>query len=211
MSFILFDLDGTLVDSSRGIKNAFHYAFRQLNFPLPSDEVLRTFIGPPLEDSFRRYFSDELEVSKAVTIYRDYYNEKGVYEVELYPDVTRMLDRLTTYGHKLYITSSKNEPMISVMLSHLGILGYFTNVYGDTATRTNKTAVIAACLAEENVPLDQAIIVGDTKYDMIGGKNTGIGTIGVTWGFGLEEELLLNGADCLCHSPLEIENSLETM
>lgn len=208
MKSILFDLDGTLVDSSLGIKNSFADAFDKLALPLPDPETLRTFIGPPLESSFSKYVT---EVDNAVNIYREYYREHGVYQVSLYPDIEKLLNELVTAGHKLYITSSKNEAMIHVMLKHLGIESYFTAIYGDTPQRNNKTKVIAACLRQENLNKQDALIIGDTAFDMVGGTNNGIAKLGVTWGFGLEEELLQVGADEICHLPLDILKVLETL
>jgi len=106
MTSILFDLDGTLVDSSSGIINSFVYAFEKLALPLPNQETLRTFIGPPLEDSFRPYVKD---VDNAVAIYRKYYGQFGVFEAQCYPKIVELLETLVNQEHKLYITSSKND------------------------------------------------------------------------------------------------------
>lgn len=206
MTSILFDLDGTLADSSLGIKKSFAYTFKKLALPFPEEETLRTLIGPPLEDSFRHYVND---VDTAVTIYREYYKKFGVFEAELYPKIQELLEQLVANGVNLYVTSSKNEPMIYVMLEHLNIDKYFTGIYGHTPERPNKTEVIKTCLSSEQINHQEAAIVGDTKFDIFGGKNTGIKTIGVTWGFGLESELLLAGADYICHSPLDILKVIE--
>lgn len=208
MKSILFDLDGTLVDSSIGIKNSFAYAFDKLGLPCPKPEILRTFIGPPLEDSFTPYVSD---VNLAVKTYREYYKKNGVFEVELYPDIEQLLKDLVANNYKLYITSSKNEPMIHVMLKHLKIDKYFTGIYGHTPKQLNKTEVIKACLSSEPMAANDTMIIGDTKFDIIGGKNNNIKTIGVTWGFGLESELLSAGADNICFSPSEIIKAIETV
>ncbi|WP_238385648.1 HAD hydrolase-like protein [Streptococcus sp. S784/96/1] len=115
---------------------------------MPRPKMTRTFIGPPLEDSFRQYVDD---VDKAVTIYRDYYKNIGVFEVKLYPCIEQLLKELVANHFNLYITSSKNEPMIHVMLKHLNIDRFFTGIYGHTCDRNNKIKVIEACLLSENI------------------------------------------------------------
>lgn len=99
MRSILFDLDGTLADSSLGIKKSFAYTFKKLALPFPEEKTLRTLIGPPLEDSFRHYVND---VDTAVTIYREYYKKLGVFEAELYPKIQELLEQLVVNGVNLY-------------------------------------------------------------------------------------------------------------
>lgn len=87
MKAIFFDLDGTLVDSSQGILNAFKFSFDQLNHDCPSIEELSNYIGPPLETTFSNFFSDKLKVEKAISYFREYYKDQGVYQVQLYQDI----------------------------------------------------------------------------------------------------------------------------
>lgn len=205
MKAILFDLDGTLIDSSRGIKNGFAHTFKKLGIPFPDEDTLRTFIGPPLEDTFKRYLTSPSEIDKAVKIYREFYKEQGAFEASVYPDIPEFLADLKKSGYQIYVTSSKLDALIPVILKAFNLDSYFTGLYGHTNQRPNKTEVIKACLTAENISSEDAVIIGDTSFDMIGGKNVGIATIGVTWGFGLEAELRTAGADYICQTTQDIK------
>lgn len=208
MKHIFFDLDGTVVDSSEGILAAFRYAFEEMGLPSPDQAILETFIGPPLEVSFAD-FGDDDWVQKAITSFRTYYREKGVFQVEVYKGLTEHLTDLKQIGYPLYITTSKNHEMALKMLEYLEVDSYFTAVYGALPDSYNKADVIRRAIAENQLALQDCAIVGDTKFDMIGGKEVGIETIGVLWGFGKQDELLENGADHLISQPQELVKLLE--
>ena len=184
MTSVLFDLDGTLVNSSPGILAAFHFAFERLQLPLLTDKELSTFIGPPLEVTFAQYFTEKDDIDRAIQTFREYYNQKGVHQVSLYPGIADLLEELNRLGYSLYVTTSKHEPMAQLMLTELGIMKYFKQVYGSTPEHFHKADVIATCLKDHQLPLDTTAIIGDTKFDMLGGKETVIRSIGGTWGWG---------------------------
>lgn len=205
MISILFDLDGTLVDSSDGIFNAFRYAFKQMNIELLDDNDMRSFIGPPLEVTFQQLFDKQDDIETAISYFRDYYQRKGVYEVTVYLGIVESLQRLVDSGHRLFVTTSKHEPMAKQMLEKLNLSLYFTNIYGSTDKRYHKEDVIKACIMDNQLLKENTYIVGDTLFDMIGGQKMGIKTIGVTWGFGTINELIKNGADYIYHTPSELK------
>lgn len=196
MTTLLFDLDGTLVDSSPGILSAFSHTFHHLGQPLPPQEDLLSFIGPPLETTLANYFTDK-DLEEALATFRDYYAKTGVYQYTLYDGVKAVLEQLTAAGYQLFVTTSKNQEMAQVMMTEQGLDTYFTGIYGAVQDRHHKADVIQACLADHHLDLTSVSIIGDTKYDMIGGKAIGIQTIGVTWGFGSKESLLQHGADLI--------------
>ncbi|XCY64220.1 HAD hydrolase-like protein [Streptococcus iniae] len=132
----------------------------------------------------------------------------GVRQTHLYPDIIDLLQKLRNLDLSLYVTTSKYEPMAIRMLKELGIDKYFDNIYGATATRFHKSDLIKDCLIDNTIPLSDALIVGDTKFDIIGSNEVGIKSIGVTWGFGTAEELLLNKADAIISHPFELVNLL---
>ncbi|MEX2804678.1 HAD hydrolase-like protein [Streptococcus sp. H31] len=208
MKSILFDLDGTLVNSSSGIKSSFRYTFEQLNLTVPDDKVLSTFIGPPLETTFSNLFRSEELVKKAIAYFRLYYKEKGVHDVFVYQGIYGALTDLKAANYELYVTTSKNESMAQFMLDELGLSKFFKAIYGATPHRFKKDDVIRACLLSENINQNEALIIGDTKFDIIGGISAGIKTLGITWGSGLEADLLNSGADKICHSPDNIKKVL---
>ena len=208
MKFILFDLDGTLVNSSSGIKASFRHTFKELKLAVPSDKELSTFIGPPLETTFSALLNSKETVQKAIANFRLYYKKKGVYDVFIFQGISEALRELKTAGYQLYVTTSKNEAMALLMLNELGLSDFFRAVYGAVPHRFKKADVISTCLSLENISKEDALIIGDTKFDIIGGKSVGIKTLGVTWGIGTEADLLENGADKVCHTPADIKKAL---
>lgn len=211
MKYILFDLDGTLVNSSLGIKATFNYAFEKLQLPLQTDKQLSTFIGPPLEVTFGHYFEQSDEVNHAIKTFRDYYGEKGVHQVSLYTGIAEALQELNDLNYSLFVTTSKHQPMANLMLTELGIISHFKKVYGSTPEYFHKADVIKACLTEQGIQAHEAVIIGDTKFDMIGGQKTGVRRLGVTWGFGSLESLQEHGAESICHYPYDIKKALSSL
>ena len=196
MQALLFDLDGTLVDSSKGIANSFQHTFDVLKVPKPDAKTIRSFMGPPLED-------------KAVTIYRPYYHETRPYAYTLFSHITEALTALKNEGLQLYVATSKYEPVALQMCQDLEIATYFHGIYGSSPDRVHKADVIQYALSSNGIPRDQALIIGDTKFDLIGGQTVGIKTMAVTWGFGDLDDLLLYSPDYICHTPLEILSTLK--
>ncbi|MGT2772234.1 HAD-IA family hydrolase [Streptococcus marimammalium] len=209
MTTLLFDLDGTLANSSKGILNAFKYTIEKLNLPAHSNNQLLEYIGPPLETTFTKFYTEKKDIDKAVKTFREYYNEKGVYETELYSGIFTLLNDLKKSSHPIYVTTSKNEPMANLMLENLHIKEYFTGIYGALPKRYHKADVIDFAIKKHSLDKKTTIIVGDTIYDMIGGKKNNITTLGVTWGFGKEKDLIDKGADIICHEPGDIKKHLK--
>ena len=208
MQASFFDLDGTLVDSSKGITESFQHTFDTLKVPQPDLETIRSFMGPPLISSFEATLPETL-VDQAVTIYRQYYHEKGQYKTTLFPQIVDALESLKNNGFELYVTTSKYEPVALQMCQDLGIADYFNGIYGSSPVYVHKADVIQHTLSINNIPKEEALIIGDTKFDLIGGQTVGIKTMAVTWGFGNLEELLLYSPDYICHSPLDILETLK--
>ena len=204
MTSILFDLDGTLVDSSLGIFNAFRHSFQQMGLEVLDDSRLRSFIGPPLEVTFQQLFDKQDAIDTAISHFRDYYHQKGVHEATVYDGIAETLQTLIDKGCQLFVTTSKHEPMAKQMLDNLHLSQYFTNIYGSTEHRYHKEDVIIACMTTNHLIKEDTYIVGDTVFDMIGGQNVGIKTIGVTWGFGTANDLRKNGANQIYNTPAEL-------
>ena len=201
LTHIFFDLDGTLVDSSEGIHNGFVQTFERLGLPVPSDQKIRTFMGPPLEVTFKEEISEE-GADQAET--------KGQMEAHLYDGIKEVLEYLSQDSNKkMFITTSKNEPIALKMCQHLGITEYFDGIYGSTPTAFHKADVLQRAITENQAPKDQSVIVGDTKFDLIGGKTVGIKTIAVTWGFGKNETLLAENPDFIADTTQELWDILK--
>ena len=207
LSAIFFDLDGTLVDSSIGIHNGFTYTFEQLGVPSPDAKTIRGFMGPPLETSFASCLPAD-QVETAIQLYRSYYKEKGVYEAQLFPQIKNLLTELAQQ-YPLYITTTKNTPTAIDMTSNFEINQFFDGIYGSNPQALHKADVIRQALTTHDLAPEKVVIVGDTKFDMIGAQETGIKKLAVTWGFGDETELMTYHPDWIAHHPIDILQHLQ--
>lgn len=192
---ILFDLDGTLTDSGEGIINCAELALRHFGLPIPDREEMRTFVGPPLGDTFRRFGVPADRVEEAIAVYRSRYIPIGKFENTPYPGIRELLETLKGEGCRLYVATSKPEGMSVEILEHFGLAQYFDRICGATmdASRSTKEAVIEYLL-EQNGRTDNMVMVGDTKFDILGAKAHGIPAIGVAWGYGKISEMREAGA-----------------
>ena len=195
MKSIVFDLDGTLTDSGEGIMNCAVYALSHFGIPAPPEAELRPFVGPPLTETFARFGVPKDQLEEAVRIYRSRYLPIGKFENHPYPGIQELLEKLKADGHTLYVATSKPEVTSIEILQHFGMDGYFEKICGASTdfSRNSKEAVIAYLL-ESCGARDNAIMVGDTAYDVIGAKAHGIPTVGVSWGYGLVSDIENAGA-----------------
>ena len=206
---ILFDLDGTLTDSGEGIINCAIYALEYYGLPIPSREELRSIVGPPLHKSLVKFGVPVEEADNAVAKYRERYIPIGKFENTPYPGIQELLERLKADGHHLFVATSKPEAMSVEILEHFGLAHYFDRICGASldTSRSTKEAVIAyllnECGAQEN-----AIMVGDTDFDVIGANAHGIPTIGVSWGYGTVESMEKAGAAAIVHTMDELYTAL---
>ena len=202
---ILFDLDGTLTDSGEGIINCVIYALERFGLPVPEREALRYFVGPPLHESFVKQGVPADRAEEAVAVYRERYVPTGMFENNPYPGVRELLENLKAEGYTLYVASSKPEWMCVEILKHFELDQYFHMICGATmdTSRTNKEAVIEY-LIQENGKTDNMIMVGDTKFDVLGAKFHGIPCIGVSWGYGSVTEMQESGATAIVNTMTEL-------
>lgn len=203
MKDLFFDLDGTLVDSSEGIINCFKLTFQSVNLPIPELDTLRTFIGPPLESTFAKY-GDQNLVDKMMSIYRRHYRDKGVNQVKLYEGIINSLNILKSQNYQLYIATSKNQEMAVKMLTDLSIIDLFEGIYGALEDSFHKADILKRAIEQRQINPKQALMIGDTHFDMVGGKAVNMTCLGVLWGFGAKESLLEHGADHLVKEPTQI-------
>ena len=192
---VLFDLDGTLTDSGEGIINCATLALRHFGLPIPAYEDMRTFVGPPLRDSFIRFGVPADQADEAIRVYRSRYIPTGMFENTPYPGVRELLEALRAEGYTLYVATSKPEEMSVTILEKFDLAKYFHRICGASidSSRSTKDAVIAYLLESSGAKEDM-VMVGDTKYDILGAKAHGIPAIGVGWGYGKVEEMEEAGA-----------------
>ena len=201
---VLFDLDGTLTDPGEGITNSVAYALAKYGIAVEDKTALYAFIGPPLIDSFRKFYSfSEEQARQAVEFYREYYRDRGMFENGVYEGIPGMLERLQAAGLTLAVATSKPEVFARQILAHYGLDGFFAFVGGSNldGSRTKKSEVIAyvleACGVTDN---SRVLMVGDREHDILGAKAVGIDSLGVLFGYGSREELETAGAEYLAEN-----------
>lgn len=164
-------------------------------------------MGPPLETSFSSCLPAN-QIELAIQLYRSYYKEKGMYEAQLFPQIKDLLTELAQQ-YPVYITTTKNTPTAVHMTSNFGIDHFFDGIHGSSPQALHKADVIRQALTAHNLAPENVVIVGDTKYDMIGAQETGIKKLAVTWGFGDVEDLMTYQPDWVAHQPTDILRQLQ--
>lgn len=207
--YIFFDLDGTLTDPALGITNSVMHALTHFGFSVADRSELFSFIGPPLLDSFQRFYGLTPEQAhEAVDKYREYYAPTGIFENEVYAGIPETLQSLQNAGYKLCVATSKPESFAVQIIEHFGLSKYFAGVFGAAMdeTRTNKDEVINYALETLGVTArGRVLMIGDREYDVLGAKRCGLaGCIGCLFGYGSREELTNAGAIALAEHPSEI-------
>ena len=211
---ILFDLDGTLTDSSLGITNSVRFALEKMDLPVPAREELLPFIGPPLKESFSKYFhlSDQ-DSQRAVAFYRQYFSKIGLFENQLYPDVLPVLSDLSASGKKLILATSKPQIFAVQILEHFQIKDFFQVIAGATldGQRSTKADVIQHALEMAQISdTRQCLMVGDRKHDIEGANAHLMDSAGVLYGFGSINELEEAGATYILDKLADLPSLIET-
>ncbi|GAA1800780.1 HAD hydrolase-like protein [Agromyces neolithicus] len=210
-SAVLFDLDGTIVDSATDIMASLEHAFTELGLPVPADDVLRSYVGPPLLDSLRMTagFTDA-EAWRALGVYRDHYGER-LLASPVFPGVAGVLARLHAAGVPIALATSKPESMARAVLEHNDLTQYFTVIAGasEDEERSTKADVVAHALRGlqvAGVDTENSVMVGDRGYDTLGALANGVPTILVEWGYGSPAEA--GDALAVVHSADQLRNLL---
>ena len=198
MNYIFMDLDGTITNSAEGILNCFEYALNHFGIEVENRADLEQFIGPPLKRSFMEGFGfDEDKANEAVTKYRERFKSIGMYENEVYEGMEQALQCLKEAGKELIVATSKPEHLAKKILAHFKLDGYLDDICGscDDSNRNEKDEVIQYALEKHNITdLEDVLMVGDRKFDVIGAAKCGLKCMGVLYGFGDREELESAGA-----------------
>lgn len=199
---VLLDLDGTIIDSAPGILRSAQYALQNLGREMDS-AAMRAFIGPPLKDCFTQVCGlTDQEALEAVQLYRERYGSVGKFECSLYPGVEGLLKALHQSGRRVLLATSKPEQFAAEILEHLGVAQYFDRIGGAALdhSRETKEEVLAYVLEDQGLSPEDAVMVGDRRFDIEGAKAFSMASIGVLYGFGERPELEMAGADAIVSS-----------
>ena len=195
---ILFDLDGTITDSALGIISGVIYGIKKVNkiynsnIEIPSKDILRKFIGPPLDISFMKYCrKDENLASEFIKYYREDYNENdGLFNCKLYDGIFDLIKNLHDKKFNLFVATAKPKESAVRIIEYFKLNIFFKEIYAPIigGKSKNKTDVLMEALSKEKFDKSKTIMIGDRIDDIDGAKNVGIDSIAVRYGFGEDKE-----------------------
>ena len=209
----LFDFDGTLFDTGPGVMKCVVYALERLGIHEADERKLRKFMGPPLYDMFRElYGMDDALAQEAVRLYRERYQPTGIWECAPYPGMPELLKKLHGAGYLLGVATGKPTPSAMRILERYEMASLFDFVCGSEfdGTRSKKSEVVAAVLEQFGLSKhpQQALMIGDRKYDVLGAGEVGVSCLGVRYGYGEPGELEAAGAIAIVDSVADLEQYL---
>ena len=200
---VIFDLDGTLTDSQPGIFACTQYALEKMGLPIPPQDTLRRFLGPPLADSFIRYCGmTEAQAALATNLYRERYVPIGWRENRVYPRIRALLHGLRQRGVYLAVATGKPQHTSEDILRYFGLLPYFDAVSGptDRDLHADKGHLIRRVLPEGK----KAVMVGDIAGDIRGAQDCGIDSVAALYGYGDDQEIIAQGPTHLARTTQEL-------
>ncbi|MBR2697013.1 MAG: dTMP kinase [Clostridia bacterium] len=195
--YYLFDFDGTIADTGEGIRKSVAYSAEKLGYAVPDVEVLNRFIGPPLHDSYKRYFGmTDDQAEHAIQVYRERYIDTGLYESNLYPGIPVLLKALRERGAYVALASAKPQMMLERLTKYFGIDGDLDAISGTDLGRhsADKQDLLMAALPVGAKP-EEVCMVGDRCFDIEAAKALGMHAVGADYGYSEPGELKASGAD----------------
>lgn len=207
--YVIFDFDGTVVDTGEGILRSLQYSFEQMGREVPDMSDLKKFIGPPVYYSFTHFYgvSDE-DVSEYIRKYRERYKREGIYESKLYDGMKDLLLELKSRGVKLGIASSKPEHLIYSVADFLEITNMFDAIVGvkvDDSNHSSKAGLVLEAMKKLGAEKkEKVMMVGDRCFDIDGASGAGVVSCGALWGYGNKDEFVEHHADFIAEKPSDI-------
>ena len=206
---VLFDVDGTLTEPSRGVINAIVYAMPAMGLTVPENtDGLKIMMGPPLLDSFQRILGlSEADARRMLTVYREYYAEKGLFEAHIYDGILPLLTALQKDGYLLHTVTSKPIEYVERLFARFELRRYFTFLAADdlACSRHSKSEVFRYLYEHvTDITPQNAIMIGDRKFDVIAAHERGLRVIGCAWGHAAPGELEEAGADFIADTPEDV-------
>lgn len=208
---IIFDLDGTISDSSHGVIHTLRKLFSRYNLPCLSDDEMKKYIGPPIEQTLGRYLSQD-DIPEAVELYRKLYKEEGgIYENSMYEGIDNLLEHLKQEKHNIYLATTKEVNLAREILQIFRIDNFFSGIYGaDPSKRIyTKTDVLNELFSCHEIDKNTCLLVGDTLYDVKGAQETGIKVGVVLYGYGKEQDFEGESVEFFVKSIKELYTKIE--
>ncbi len=206
---VLFDFDGTFADTGEGMFESIQYAVKTLGFEPLDGETLRRFVGPPVFESFMRELGVDAERADfAVMKYREAYAENGILKFRIYDGILELIRELKDNGIRVAIASAKPQRFLIRIVSHLGIgemIDYISAPADDKAD-PSKVRLINEAADALQIEKSKMLMVGDRHFDINGANGAGVDSIGVTFGYGSEDELREADATFVAHTVAEVRD-----
>lgn len=187
---VIFDLDGTLLDTSEGVIESAKYAAKQMGYNELDYQTMLTFVGPPIQNSFKKHYGcTEEEAQRAANIFRDYYKNEALLLAKPYDGIYDLCELLKSKGIKMAVATYKREDYALTLLKHFGFDKYCNPMHGaDNNNILKKEDIVRMCQQEMCANEEDCVLVGDTDNDAKGAANANIQFIAVTYGFGFKTE-----------------------
>lgn len=214
---VVFDVDGTLIDGTEGILASVKYMIEKHHLKQLSEEVLKTFIGPPVQNSLKQIYSmTEEEAQICANTFREKYSKEDVYKAKVYDGICEILCYLKSKKYKLGVATYKREDYAISLMQHFGLDKYFDSVCGaDNENKLSKMDILKNCINNLSHNNSEVIMIGDSYHDADAAENLGIKFIGVTYGFGFKNEYELKKYDknllFVATTPLKLKEFYETL
>ncbi len=185
---VIFDLDGTLLDTTEGVLESVKYAVSQLGYDLLDQETMLEFVGPPIQESFMRFYGCDIDTAQnAANIFRDYYKDVALLKAEPYDNIFELCDILKSNGIKMAVATYKREDYAIKLLKHYNFDRYCNPIHGaDNNNNLRKEDIVYLCLKEMGATNENSVLVGDTVHDANGAAKAKTPFIAVTYGFGFK-------------------------
>ncbi|MBP1763534.1 MAG: haloacid dehalogenase superfamily, subfamily variant 3 with third motif having or [Firmicutes bacterium] len=198
-NMMIFDVDGTLLDTSEGIIRAVRYTVEKCGFAEPEEAVMKTFIGPPIKESFARIYGVDGKTADELTmIFRDRYKDVDLLKAKRYDGILTVFESLKSLGIQSAIATYKRQDYAEKIVRHFGFGRYTNIIFGaDNENKLKKKDIIEKCIIESRMENNSHfLMIGDSDNDALGARQLGIDFLGVTYGFGFrtKEDIYAQGA-----------------
>ncbi len=206
---LLFDLDGTIIDSKECIFWVYGRLFEELHLPLPEEKELIRFIGPPVEEMLSKYIDGD--VKKYCDRFREIYKEVDVFATNHpYENIRETLGKLQK-EYKMYVATTKNEPLAKKIIAGFDLDKYFLNIFGSLSNigRVSKGDVINAVIETNGLKKEECLLIGDTIFDVEGAEEAGIKVGIVKYGFGIEKDFIGKNIEFFAETPQNITDKIK--